>query len=407
VEVRLYGPDLDRLAELGESMRALLAEIPEVTHTRSDLSDTLQKVELDVDEEQARLAGLDHSAIARQMEASLDGVVGGSILEETEELPVRVRLANADRGRADRAASLDLLSGTAGAGGAPAFLPADALAEFRPVWARATIPHFNGVRMNEVQAYVQAGVLPDQALEAFQRRLAESGFEMPPGYRMEFGGEASKRDDAVGNLFSSVGILIVLMIATLVLSFGSFRMTGIIGGVAVLAVGLGLGSLWLFGYPFGFMAIIGTMGLIGVAINDSIVVLAALREDERARIGDVDGIVEVVNHATRHVLSTTMTTVAGFLPLILAGGQFWPPLAVAISGGVAGATAIALLSVPAAYRMAMCRESLRGKTVSEEQRDVDTMALSAPDTVRMSGVEADDAPADFGASHARHPAAAN
>ena len=96
------------------------------------------------------------------------------------------------------------------------------------------------------------------------------------------------------------------------------------------------------------MAIVGTMGLIGVAINDSIVVLAALRKDERARAGDVDATLHVVSGATRHVLSTSLTTMAGFTPLLLAGGGFWPPLAVAIGGGVAGATLLALTFVPAA-----------------------------------------------------------
>ena len=214
---------------------------------------------------------------------------------------------------------------------------------------------FNTSRMNELQAFITAGVLPAAVLADFQARLAESEFTLPEGYHFEFGGEAAKRDDAIGNLMSSVGILGVMMVATLVLSFGSFRIAGIIGAVAALAVGLGLGALALFGYPFGFMAIVGTMGLIGVAINDSIVVLAALREDPLARKGDPQAVGEVVLHSTRHVLSTTLTTIAGFMPLILAGGGFWPPMATAIAGGVAGATVLALYFVPSGYVLAMCR----------------------------------------------------
>ena len=75
---------------------------------------------------------------------------------------------------------------------------------------------------------------------------------------------------------ANVSILAIGMVASLVFALGSFRLAGLIGIVAVLSVGLGLGSLWLFGFPFGFMAIIGTMGLIGIAINDSIVVVSAL-----------------------------------------------------------------------------------------------------------------------------------
>ena len=97
------------------------------------------------------------------------------------------------------------------------------------------------------------------------------------------------------------------------------------------------------------MAIVGAMGLVGVAINDSIVVLALIAEDERANSGDVDATVNVVVACTRHVWATTFTTIAGFAPLIIAGGKFWPPLAVTIAGGVGGVTLMALVLAPALH----------------------------------------------------------
>ena len=90
-------------------------------------------------------------------------------------------------------------------------------------------------------------------------------------------------------------------------------------------------------------------GLIGIAINDSIVVLAAIRADDRAKGGDPDAISDVVMSASRHVISTTFTTIGGFTPLILWGGIFWPPLAVAVAGGMVGATILALIFVPPTY----------------------------------------------------------
>ena len=117
----------------------------------------------------------------------------------------------------------------------------------------------------------------------------------------------------------------------------------------MLSGGLSLGALYVFGYPFGFMAIVGTMGLVGVAINDAIVVLAALRADPQASQGDPTAIREVVVASTRHIVATTITTIAGFAPLLIAGGDFWTPLATAIAGGVAGATLLALCLVPSAF----------------------------------------------------------
>lgn len=358
IEVRIFGPDLHVLQTLGNQVRRVLAETPDVLHTVSELAEIAPKIALDIDEAQARLAGLDHRSIAGQLDGTLEGAVGGSILEQTESLPVRIRVDSETRGDIASISSLPLLA-SAGRSSPSSkeslHVPLAALAQVSLKPEISAIPHFNSKRMNEIRAYLTAGKLPAEALEDFQARLANSEFTLPPEYRLTYGGEADKRDQAIGNLMSSVGVLLVLMVATLVLSFGSFRMALLIGIVGMMSIGLSLGALAIVGYPFGFMAIVGTMGLAGVAINDSIVVLAAVREDERARMGDPQAIRDVVVRSTRHVLATTLTTIAGFLPLLLGGGGFWPPLATSIAGGVAGATLLALLLIPAEYIVLMCR----------------------------------------------------
>lgn len=306
-----------------------------------------------MDEDQARLAGLSNAAIARQLNASLEGATGGAVLEGTEELPVQVRVSNEVRSRMDAVVSLDLSPDSQGATSTKT-VPLTALSDLELLPEIATILHYDGRRMNEVQAYVTAGTLPADVLADFQQRLADADFTLPPGYSMELGGEAAERNNAVGNLMANVGVLGVLIVATLVLSFNSFRMASIVGVVAFLSVGPGIGALSLSGYPFGFMAIVGSMGLIGVAINDAIVVLAAIREDTEARTGSPTAIREVVVRSTRHVLATSLTTIAGFAPLILGGGGFWPPLAMCIAGGVGAATILALTLTPAMYVMLMC-----------------------------------------------------
>ncbi|MGD1807822.1 efflux RND transporter permease subunit [Dapis sp. BLCC M126] len=119
--------------------------------------------------------------------------------------------------------------------------------------------------------------------------------------------------------------------------------------VAICAIGLGFFSLWLFGYYFSFMGLIGTFGLVGIAINDSVVVLAAILADSEASAGNCRATRKVVMGSTRHVVATTLTTMIGFVPLLVKGGTFWPPLAIAIVGGVGGSTLIALYLVPCCY----------------------------------------------------------
>lgn len=370
VEIRLFGPDLDRLREYGNEIRSILATTSDVVHVTTDLGEALPTISLDIDEEKARLAGISRMEIARQMEASLEGAVGGLVLEDTEELPVRVRTGNDVRGDLQQISSLQLM--TRGSDGTRRAVPLTSLASIELVPKLPAIRRFNTQRINEVRGYITAGKLPADVLAEFQRRLDESSFALPPGYRLAYGGEASKRNEAIGNLLSNVGVLMVLMVATLVLSFSSYRIAAIVGGVAVLSVGLSLGALAIFGYPFGFMAIVGTMGLIGVAINDTIVVLAAIRKDEAAATGDPQAIAQVVLRSTRHVIATTLTTIAGFLPLLLDGGGFWPPLATAIAGGVSGATILALIFGPSSYSLLMCRNCSGSADTQKETPETDS-----------------------------------
>lgn len=352
IEIRLFGPDLEQLRQLGNEVRRVLASTPDVVHATADLTDTLPTIAFDVDEEQARIVGISKTEIAQQLATTLEGAVGGLVLESTESMPVRVRAEDEVRGDFSRIDSLQVMASTAD--GDRYSVPLSLLAKPKLVSKVPAIQRFNTQRMNEIRGYITAGVLPADVLGRMNDRLDASGFSLPPGYELRLAGEASKRDEAIGNLMSSVGVLLVLMVATLVLSFSSYRMAAIIGVVAALAVGLSLGALKIFGYPFGFMAIVGTMGLIGVAINDTIVVLAAIRDDENARRGDPKAVRDVVVKSTRHVLATTLTTIAGFIPLLLEGGGFWPPLATAIAGGVSGATILALIFGPSCYLLLMC-----------------------------------------------------
>ena len=342
IELRLYGPDMTGLRSLGNQLRGELSTLPEVVHTRATLTEAQPKLALTVDEVKARRVGLSNQAIASQLNSTLDGAVGGSLLEDTEDIAVSVRVGEETRGDLSAIASTDLLANDTA-------IPLSAVASINLVPDVATIARYNGERINTVQAFLTAGALPDAVLTQFEQKLEEGGFELPKGYRIEYGGEADARGSAVGNLLASIGVLLILMVATLVLSFNSFAIAGLLGVVAISAVGLAAMALWLFNSIFGFTAILGTLGLIGLAINDSIVVLAALREDPRALVGDVKATVEVVMKATRHVVATTVTTIVGFVPLMLDKTGFWPPLAIAIAGGLGGATLLALYFIPTAH----------------------------------------------------------
>ena len=349
IMIRVYGPDLEKIRELGQQVRLVASQVNDVVATTSDVANTTPKLSLAVDERKAKQSGLSHFNIARQLSSALDGDLGGSLMEGTEVLPVRIRLRDEYRKTSDQLGSLELINQQPS--GMSVQIPVEAIADWNWVPNDASIERINGFRVNEVQVHVKAGVLASQVLNDIRDRMEQANLSVPVGYSIDFAGESAERNRAVGNLLASAGVLVVLMVAGLVLSFQSFRLAGLIGVIGILSIGVGLAALWWFGYPFGFMAIVGIMGLVGVAINDSIVVLAGILDSPAAKSGDRRAIEAVVFRATRHVLSTTLTTIGGFTPLILAGGGFWPPLAITIAGGVSGATILALYFVPSAYLM--------------------------------------------------------
>jgi multidrug efflux pump len=350
IEYRIYGADVGELRRLGDELRARMARVPSVTHTQATLSAGTPKIWVVADEEKARLAGLSLVEMARQLDTQLEGSVGGSVLEGSEELAVRVRLDAESRGDLVNIASTSLVSADPGRRARYAGVPLSALArlELRP--ELSGIPHRDGQRVNVVRGFIHAGVYPETAFSQLETVLTGEPMELPAGYRLETGGDAEKRGDAMGNLFAYVPVLMVLMIAVIALSLSSFRLAAVIFVVAFSSVGLGMFSLVVTGWPLGFNAMIGLIGLVGVAVNDAIVIASALRANPASVAGNADAIRRiVVGETSRHVVSTTVTTFGGFLPLILASGRFWPPFASAIAGGVLLATIVAFYFVPAAF----------------------------------------------------------
>ena len=362
IEVRIAGPELDVLRTLGDELRLILAGTEAVTYTRAKLLGGRPKLVLAADEDAIQIAGLRLGDVADQLNASLEGTIAGRVLEATEDIPIRVRVGSGDRSSLERIHSTRLLVSSPGppgpgARGALEGIPLGAVGTLELQPELTAITRRNGERVNTVQAFLTPYHLIQDSLDDFTALLAASGFTVPPGYRLELGGDFEQREESMAKLAAFALPLFLIMAATIVLTFNSFRLAGIIFAVALLSVGLALLSVWLFDHPMGFVAIVGTMGLVGLAINDTIVVLNALHLDPRSRDGEPEPTAEVVLDATRHILATTMTTIGGFLPLIVFGGRFWPPMATAIAGGVVGASILALYLVPSLYVLAIRRRS--------------------------------------------------
>ncbi|MEL7151351.1 MAG: efflux RND transporter permease subunit [Pseudomonadota bacterium] len=368
VELTIKGQDIATLRALGDEVRAIMADLDLVTQARAGINGGAPQVRFQIDEVNARLLGLDVADIAAQLNTALVGVTGGSLVEGTEQLPVRVRLGDGVRADLQAIADMPILLPNAPAVSATGAFPAVPLSELATLVvepAESVITRTDGLRENTVQAFLVPDVLPEEALQMVLAELDNRGFELPTGYALALGGDSDARSNTLGNLMASVGLIVTLTIATIALTFNSFRLTLVALVVCVLSAGLSMLALAIMQYPFGIQAIIGVIGSIGVSINAAIIILTGLQQDEAASAGDTEAMTRVVTGSSRHIVSTTITTFGGFLPLILEGGAFWPPFAVAIAGGVLLSTVVSFYFTPPVFALIRRRVERKANAPAE------------------------------------------
>jgi multidrug efflux pump subunit AcrB len=366
--LRIVGPDLDEQRRLGEGLRLILAQTPGVVHATAFVTAGEAKAVVEPDLDAIAIAGLAAVDVAAELRAALDGLAGGLVLEGDEIIPVMTRWPMELRRQTQTLTSLHLpLPGQGQTGNGVYGVALSSLASVTLEPVAGGVYRRNGERVNEIQGYLAPYLMASPALADFRRRLEEEGFSLPPNYRLEFGGEEEGSDQAQAQLASVLAPLLVAVFGVLVLAFNSFRIAILVWLVAGCSIGFAFGTLWLFNQPLGFMAVIGCMGVIGLAINDSVVMLAGIRGDPAAARGDIGALHGVAMAETRHILSTTVTTIGGFTPLIIWGGNMWPPLALALAGGLLGGALLSLFLVPGAYHLLtrLPGPALRGAPAAE------------------------------------------
>ncbi|MCC5960636.1 MAG: efflux RND transporter permease subunit [Rhodobacteraceae bacterium] len=352
VSFYIYGSDIAELRRIGAEMQQAIAPIPEVAQLSGGLADGQPQLRFIVDKTAAGLVGLDEGAIAAQLRNGLSGTVADFLMDGTERLPIRVQFRETFQGNVEAISDFPILvAGTDAASGRGLVMPLSSLAQPTLAITETLIYRYNGERMNYVQVYPHPEVLPSTVFAKAQAAIHAAGIALPDGYRIEAAGEETERNATVDGLMASVALIALLGITTLIVTFGSFRLTMGTMIVAALSAGLSLLSVAALGYPLGINALIGVIGSVGVSVNASIIIFTALQNNANAASGDLDAATREVLDGARHIISTTLTTFGGFLPLLFQGGLFWPPFAAAIAGGVLLSGSLAFLFAPAYFRL--------------------------------------------------------
>ncbi len=338
VEVRVYHADDVVRAQAVEQVYSALRRVQGTVDVRHNLDLGVPSIAINVDDASAARFGLDRSDVAQSLYGQSFGVVAEQYRQEKDPIPLVLRSREGVNLSLSRLLSINIYNDQGDA------VPLSAIASVDTAWEPAALYQRNGTPMNTVWSNLLVGYGFSQVLQGLDAALAEN--PLPEGARLELGGDAEGSGEANDALLTTAPIGLLLLLFFLLLQFNSFKRVGIILLTVPLAtVGIFPG-LVLSGSPFGFQSLLGVTALIGIVVNNAIVLLDVM--DRQLEKGDAirEAVRKAVEQRTRPILLTTGTTVAGLLPLAFSSSTLWPPMAWAIISGLLASTVLTLLVVP-------------------------------------------------------------
>ena len=339
VEYSIDGPDLSVLRALGNKLELIIRAAPDVYLTNSELSGGAANLEFKFSESDLAMNSISGEFFINELAIASEGIEVGTMLDGNKEIPIKLRGSSNDSIRSTQYLSVPSNNG---------FDYSSNYGEFAVTNQANFVSRDAGKRQNQVAAWIWPGLLPSDTEKFLKDKIQIFRAELPPGYILEVGGEADARGKSQANIFSSAILFFVLIVISLVSALNSFRQATLILSVAGWCTGLAFLGLTLGQANFGFMGLVGAIGLAGLSINDSIVVLSHIKEAHAKSPINKEDLVDVIIRSTRHVITTSATTIGGFMPLLITS-IFFEPLAWAMAGGVIGSTIIAVFYIPACY----------------------------------------------------------
>ena len=346
VEVRVSGPDDDALFDIAAGVEVRLRATPGARNVTDDWGPRSKKLVVAVDQLRARRAGVSSQDVAISLQTALSGLETTQYREADSVVPVMLRSTMANRVDMARLENLNVHAQATGR-----TVPLLQVADTEVVWEPSTVRRRNRTRTVTVAADVEPGVTPTDVVTALRPWLDEQQAQWPLGFRYEFGGEEEGSIEANRSILEKLPVGAVIILLLLVAQFNSLRRTAIILVTIPLGfIGVVVGLIVAQSH-FGFMALLGNVALAGIVINNAIVLIDRIGIETQSGLDPQRAIVGAAQRRLRPILLTTATTVAGLLPLWLAGGSMWEPMAVAIIFGLIFATVLTLGIVPILYSL--------------------------------------------------------
>jgi len=342
VEIKLYGPDLNRLEAYAKSLEPKIAGVQGIEDLYNGVSEPSAELDMHINEAEANRVGLTPQRIADAAMGALLGAPAGEVHLEDRSIGVRVRAPDTVRFNRLQLTALPIVSAQTGAP-----VPLGTLATFEAVETRAEL-----LRENQQQMIAMTADVSGRSLGSVMKdvKVALAAHAPPAGIRMELGGQYASQQDAFRGLLLVLALAAASVVAIMVLQFQSFVEALIVLLAAPLSFVGAVGLLLVTGTPLNVSSFMGLILLVGLVVKNGIILLDFTRH--RMLTDDLPlekAITEAARVRLRPILMTTLCTLFGLLPLALglgAGSELQKPLALAVIGGLALSTPITLFVVP-------------------------------------------------------------
>ena len=345
LQLELRGYDLDLADRLAKNIQQIMERVPEIEDVRVSRREGRPEQNLIVDREKIADLGLSVSQVAEVIQTNVGGSRAGVFREGGEEFPITVRLQPDDR-----LSTLDL-GNVPVRTGSGLIIPVSAVVHTEHRRSPTTIERIDGQRVTYITANLRSGAALGDVIEKLEGELRD--FTLPESFSLVFSGEYEEQQKARRDFTLSILMAVVLIYMVMAAQFERFLDPLIVMVTVPLAFIGVVPTLLLTGTSLNMQSLMGVVMLIGIVVNNAIVLVDYINLMRREQsLGIREAVVQAGRLRLRPILMTTCTTVLGMLPLAFgggAGGEIQAALARSVIGGLTVSTLITLVLIPAVY----------------------------------------------------------
>jgi len=341
LQYRVSGPEPDQVRAIAFQVAEEIGSTPGAENVNYNWMEPARTIRIRVDQDQARLLGLSSQQLALSLNAVVSGVTATQVRSGIYLVDVLVR-ASADQRMSlstIRTLQVPLPSGQT--------VPLSQIAsveygqEYPIVWRRDRLPTVT------VQADVVPGTQAATVVQALAPKIAALSANLPSGYHIGIGGTVEESNKAQTSVIAALPLMLILILTVLMIQLQSFNRLFLVLSVAPLGLIGVVAALLLADKPMGFVAMLGVLALTGMIARNSVILIHQVEEEKAQGRHPWDAVVEATAHRFRPILLTASAAILGMVPI--APTVFWGPMAYAIMGGLAVATVLTLVFLPALY----------------------------------------------------------